>query len=362
MVQEPLFKIQELITTFQIVPDKRRQRFLGELVCACISGRSVVFSELAHHIDRPIKVESIERRIQDFFQKVSFDYEALLALLLCFFPKEKLILSMDRTEWDRGTHQYNILCVVASIGKMAIPLYFELLDNNSGNSNKKDRIAIILKLFIHLPNHRIDYLIMDREFIGQDWLKWLKVRGVKFCVRVPKHHLITTREGQKIKAEEQWARYKNRTQIFKDALVDGVSVTVSLSTAKNGELLFLIGTIEDSPLQKIYQKRWGIEVFFQATKGRGFNIEQTGLRSNGKLRKLFALTSLAYVLCWATGIEKGKKQAVLTKKHGYPQYSVFRRGLNYFREKLKQENNEFIDLVILKVKQRANRLFGISVG
>ena len=39
-------------------------------------------------------------------------------------------------------------CIVVSIGEMAIPIYFEMLDNNSGNSNWKDRIKILESLKI----------------------------------------------------------------------------------------------------------------------------------------------------------------------------------------------------------------------
>ncbi|MEZ4687243.1 MAG: transposase [Bacteroidia bacterium] len=119
--------------------------------------------------------------------KVTFDYQQLLKLLLAFIPaQKKLTLSIDRTEWDRGKHQYNILCVIASIGKMGVPLYFELLDNNSGNSNHEDRIQLLKALFQQVGKDRIERLVMDREFIGQKWLSWLKKADIPFCVRVPK--------------------------------------------------------------------------------------------------------------------------------------------------------------------------------
>ena len=77
-----------------------------------IKYRSVVFSELADKIDKPIKVSSIERRIQDFFEKVKFDYEALILLLLSFVPHDKLVLSIDRTEWGFGKTQINIIVLL----------------------------------------------------------------------------------------------------------------------------------------------------------------------------------------------------------------------------------------------------------
>jgi len=354
MVQEPIAKIQDLIGEFKIVKNKSRQKYLSELIGACIRGRSVVFSELAEHIDRDAKRESIERRIQDFFQKVEFDYKALLSLLICFVPHEKMVLSIDRTEWDRGAHQYNILCIVASIGKMAIPLYFELLDNKSGNSNYKNRISVLEQLVKKLGKSRIDFLVMDREFIGHEWLRWLKDNEIKFCVRVPKHHKVNTLEGDKLNAEALWLANKKAGISIKNAVVDGVVVDISITTGADGKLLYLIGNITNMTLKKAYKKRWGIEVFFQATKGRGFNTEKTGLRSNTKLRKLFAIVSIAYAICWTLGALKGKTKPVKVKKHGYPQYSIFRRGLNLMRDYLKRGIGNLINqtylLVTIRVK------------
>ena len=156
----PLAKLTQAIRKFKIIKHLKRQMFLTGLVEAMIKARSVIFSELADKMQRQATPESIERRIQDFFQKVDFDYEQLLVVLICFVPHEKLILSIDRTEWDRGKHQYNILCVLASIGKMGVPLYFEMLDNRSGNSSGTDRIALFKRLTRMLQKERISYLPM----------------------------------------------------------------------------------------------------------------------------------------------------------------------------------------------------------
>lgn len=278
MASKPLAKLAELLNQYPIVAHKTRRSFLLEMIPAMVRGRSVVFSELADKMDKDIKAESIERRVQDFFLKVDFDYQALLALLICFVPHDKIVLSMDRTEWDRGTHQYNILCIVASVGKMGIPLYFEMLDNNSGNSNTDDRISILRQIIDTLGAERIEMLTMDREFIGHRWLKWLKDQGIAFCVRVPKSHLIRTLEGDNERAEELLKGSRHQT-LIQDAIVDGVVVNVSISKGKDGKLLYLIGTMEANELKKTYRRRWPIEVFFQATKGRGFNMEQSGLRT-----------------------------------------------------------------------------------
>jgi len=146
-----------------------------------------------------------------------------------------------------------------------------------------------------------------------------------------------------------------------EVVVDGVVVNLSLSYDEKGELLYLIGTTLPQTLRSWYRRRWGIEVFFQALKRRGFNLEDSCLRSVVKYRKLFALVSMAYTICWATGIEDGKVNPVKTKKHGYPQYSVFRRGLNLLREFYKRQIGEPLQMAIEIAWIRFN-LFHKTIG
>lgn len=331
----PMGANYELIRSLGIVKHKKRQEFLDKMISGIIKSRSVLFPEIADKMDVSIKVESVERRIQDFFQKVEIDFEKLLLYFLCFVHHDRLQLSIDRTEWDFGKTQVNILCVLVSIGKMGVPLYFEMLDNNSGNSNADQRIELFKTIIESIGIHRIEVVIMDREFIGNKWLKWLKTKEVKFCVRVPKHHKILLPNGQYIRAEQYWKEHGYG--LFENVVIDGVIVNCSISTDANGELLFLIGTIDAKNLKKTYKKRWTIEVFFQALKGRGFHIETSRLKCLKKYKKLFAIVSMAYTLCWAVGIENGKQNPVKTKNHGYPQFSVFRRGLNMIRKFYKQQ-------------------------
>lgn len=361
MDRNPLVKLKDLVIKFKIVRHIKRQSFLVEIVKGLIKSRSVVFSELGDKMDKAILPASVERRLQDFFQKVELDYEQLLVLLACFVPHEKIRLSIDRTEWDRGKQQYNILCIIASVGKMGVPLYFEMLDNRSGNSNAEDRIKVLKKVVQVFGLQRIEVLCMDREFIGKQWLRWLKEQQIDFCVRVPKHHLITFNDGSTHSAQALLSQSEGHL-LMENVIVDTVSVNLCLSVDAHGEMLFLIGTIAPSKLKQTYRKRWTIEVVFQALKKRGFHIESTGLMCRNKLRKLFAIVALAYTVCWITGIEDGKSNPVKPKKHGYPPYSVFRRGLNILRNAFKSGLCDLWERIYALVLLRLCSLHGKTVG
>jgi hypothetical protein len=343
-------KIYKIIRELKVVTHKKRQEFLVEMIAGLIKSRSVIFLEIADKMTRPVKAESLERRIQDFFQKVNINYTQLILFYLSFIHHKSLTLSIDRTEWDFGKTQINILCVVASIGKMAVPIYFEMLDNKSGNSNYQDRIQVLQHIIKVVGLDKIDLLIMDREFIGHKWLRWLKKQKIPFCVRVPKSHKITFADGQRKTAEELLGDKKRA--YYSNVYVNTVQVNVSLSYDENGDLLYLIGTERASQLKNIYRKRWTIEVFFQALKSRGFNLEKSCIKSIKKYRKLFAVVAIAYTICWATGIEDGRTNPVRVKKHGYPQYSIFRRGLNLMRSFYKNNIVKAFEQALDKARSR----------
>jgi hypothetical protein len=148
------------------------------------------------------QVTSITHRLEDFFREAELNYEIIALLLVLCLGKGKIRLCMDRTEWDFGSSQVNILMIIASAGSRQVPLYWELLDNKSGNSNTTDRIALLENIIALIGLERVGIVIADREFIGHTWLKYLKDKGMNFCVRVPKHHLIGRCDGRIQTVEE----------------------------------------------------------------------------------------------------------------------------------------------------------------
>ena len=80
-----------------------------------------------------------------------------------------------------------------------------------------------------------------------------------------------------------------------------------------------------------YGARWGIETLFGIFKSRGFNLEDTHLIDSERLRRLFALLTIA--LCWAyrTGQWLSTQRPITIKKHGRKAKSVFRYGFDYLR-------------------------------
>jgi hypothetical protein len=298
-----------------------------------------------------IQVSSNEHRLEDFFREVEFDYSTMAMLLVfCLGSKGKIRLCIDRTEWDFGNRQINILMVIACYGERQVPLYWELLDNQSGNSGAADRINLLEKIISLVGVERIGILIADREFIGQKWLKYLKNQGINFCIRVPKNHLIERADGQVQSAEALLAsRNPDQPLYLRQCLVDKVWVNVYLKKLEGDDILYLIGTMSDPKhLGQVYRRRWTIETVFQAFKSRGFDLESTHVKHLDRLKKLLGLVAMAYAFCLNLGIHYHQKiQTIKIKKNGYKEKSFCRVGIDWLKD-LTKSSVQFFENTLYK--------------
>lgn len=99
--------VKETLAKVAIVKNLSRKKFIWQFIKGLIKVRDVRFSEIAIELNDSVKVDSNERRIQAFFEKCVLDYDLVAILLVLFLPKGKVLLSMDRTEWDFGQFQIN---------------------------------------------------------------------------------------------------------------------------------------------------------------------------------------------------------------------------------------------------------------
>ena len=151
-----------------LVGNLSRKKFIAQFVIGSLKSRNVPFCEEAQHLNDAVKPASNETRIQDFFRQTTLDYLALTHLLTRLLPaKGKLRLCLDRTEWDFGQCQVNILLVTMGCDTWHVPSYGELLDNRSGKSNAAQRIAVLQVCAAVLGRGRIGLMVGERSL----WVK-----------------------------------------------------------------------------------------------------------------------------------------------------------------------------------------------
>lgn len=328
-MQLTTIKLLELTKT-HLNWDIRRQRFIIAFILALIAVRTVNLTEIAVHMGG-IKKKAAYRKIQRFFQLFRVSNQVFLKFLLTLLPDEPLVLVMDRTNWDYGRVHINFLVLGVLYQSTVIPLCWSVLPKK-GNSNQTERIALFNFLLRFIPISRIKVFIADREFIGRDWLTYLKSRGVKRCIRMKKSSLILPN----VKARS-----------LKDLFVSlelGQSRFLRRRYQISGEWFYLaavrleddllIVACDDKPRSglKAYGLRWGIETFFGNTKTRGFHFEDTHLTQKKKLSLLMGMIALATLWALRVGEVLEISEGVLRRKsHGRLAESLFRVGLDFLR-------------------------------
>jgi hypothetical protein len=312
--------------------NKARVRcFVNMLIALLITG-TVNLTKIARAMPGNAKQESRYRQITRFFANygIDFDVIALFIFKLFFVHGGMWYLTMDRTNWQWGESDINILTLAIVFKGIAIPIYWELLDKR-GNSDTKERIAIVQKFIDQFGKNCIAAILADREFIGNDWFNWLKANSISFVIRVKKNLLTTDSRGRTVSVSTLFRGLKPSEQrvLYGTRMLMGEEVYLSALWLPGGELLVVATDHDPGNSIKTYGFRWQIETLFSCLKGRGFNFEDTHISDPVRIKKLFVLLAIGF--CWAhkTGEWRHEQKAIKIKTHGRPAFSLFRYGLDY---------------------------------
>ena len=338
LIETVLFK--GLSISFEKLHKSRRDLITRFIIALAIT-RSVQFTKLGLVLNDEVEFSSNVRRIQSFIADYELNYSQIAILIYCFLPKGKWRLAIDRTNWEFGNKSFNILAITVACKGVGIPIFFELLDNNGGNSNQKQRIDLLGRLIKLFKTKQIECIIGDREFIGEKWCKWLIKKKIPFNLRIKDDTKIKLPTGINWKARD--LVYQKKKRFIHGAEVYGCKVNVALKktnkrTAKGDwENLNIITTMPAKGALEFYKNRWGIEVFFQSVKSRGFNLEETHLTEDVRLKKLFAMVCITFAICLKIGIWKHENiKEIKIKSHGYKANSFFRYGLDHLHQAIRK--------------------------
>lgn len=305
-----------------------RQKFIRSFIFALIYKSNVKFSEIAKVLNDEVDADSNKRRIQRFFADYVLDYKRIGYMLMSFVSQRKLKLSLDRTNWQFAGENFNILTLTVCYEGIGIPICFEMLDKK-GNSNQSERIDLLSQFIEWFGAKRIGLLLADREFIGQEWLNYLSKENIRYCIRVRNNTRIEM-GGIDYSAQDLLACYARKT--FEKVKVMNQTLHVSLKrlplskTGKEDHLVLITNGFVKQAL-KLYRERWTIEVFFQSLKGRGFDLEASHLEQAQRMKKLFALCCIAFVICLNLGVHQHQNvKTIPSFNHSYKAYSFFRLG------------------------------------
>jgi hypothetical protein len=310
-----------------------RITFVSQFLIALIRVRTVNFTEIATAFCGEAKPESHYRRIQRFFKDFSLSRVQVAAAVTKWLPLgDKWVLCLDRTNWKFGSLNINILVLAVAYNGIAIPLLWVLLDKR-GNSNSLERIALLKRFLCEFGADRIQCLTADREFVGTDWVKFLKRQRIRFRIRIKRNTLVSNPSST---SELSAFRFFQSTRIGEARLLQkprrvwGMRVFVIGMRIKHDYLILITNQAPESALDD-YAHRWEIETLFACLKSRGFNFEDTHLTELERISKLLGVLTLALCWCLRIGEWLHEHKHLAIKKHGRRAKSLFRYGLDRLR-------------------------------
>ena len=310
-----------------------RMTFVAQFIVALIRVRTVNFADIATAFCGKAKVASHYRRIQRFFKDFPLSRVQVAAVVIHLLPLgEKWLLCLDRTNWKFGSLNINILVLAVAYKGVAIPLLWMLLDKR-GNSHTLERMALLKHFLVEFGHDRIQCVTADREFIGTDWIKFLKRHRIRFRIRI-RHNtkICNTRNTCELSA----ARFFRHLPLGEACILPtprrvwGMIVFVIGIRLKDDYLILITDQRPDTALED-YRQRWQIETLFGCLKSRGFDFEATHLTDPDRISKLLVLLTMAF--CWGSRIGEWlhEQKPIPVKKHGRLAKSLFRYGLDTLR-------------------------------
>jgi len=324
---------------------KARLDCLCKILFGLLIVRTVNLSALATTFGQVAAYKSHYRRLQRFFKEVSLpDYLIAHTCLRWFKPQGKVCLAIDRTNWQFGQQPINVLMLSVLIDGIAIPLIWDILPKK-GNSNTHERIVLIRRFLKQFPELEIEALLMDREFIGQDWLSWLDAQAIPFIVRVKKNLKVLSNKNRPIHLSTCFPTTGRQGRCLnKKRSLFGLPLWVSGKKLEDGSHLLTVSNRHRKTALSLYRKRWAIETLFGNLKTRGFRLEDTHMANPQKIKTLVGILSLAYVWAFQSGKWAKQKEPINTKSHGRHEKSIFALGLQSMRQFLFSLGAEMLDL------------------
>ena len=276
------------------------------------------------------------RRLQRFFSKAKIDAILVAKLIMNMFGGKRVVLCLDRTNWMFGKANINILVLAIAYKGIAVPILWSFI-GHKGNSNYKQRIHLIQRFINLFGKECIETLLGDREFVGDEWLKWLDHRCIGFVIRVRDNMKIGRTKGELTTANNLLhALNPNETiSLQGKRRITNTSGAIKLYIAacrnKDGVLVIVVTNQSPETALEQYKVRWEIENLFGCLKTRGFNFESTHITDEHKINRMMCLLTIVFAYAYKIGEWKNEIIPIKLKSHMRKSVSMFRYGLDVIR-------------------------------
>ena len=247
---------------------------------------------------------------------------------------------------------------------IGVPLLFTTLRKRA-NTKTADRISMLNRFIDLFGVNKIASLLGDREFIGEEWIKFLLDSRIPFTIRIKENFNIPNARGKMRPAKNFFRNLApGEVRLLGQRKVLKSLVYVVGKKTENGDYHIVITDAKPEEALRRYARRQEIETMFGCLKTRGFNFEATHMTEPERSDNLLAVMTIAFVWSYRAGDIFKEVDPIEIKSHGDRAKSIFRHGYDYLRRLLinicDRTDEFFSNLAIIKSgKTSDNRLINI---
>jgi Transposase DDE domain len=180
----------------------RLECFFG-MIMGIVGAKNAQLPSLAQSFKSKAMPQSRVKRFYRLLREQMMDFQAIAKIIIGLLSlPEMMVLSMDRTNWQFGKKSFNFLVLGVVWQNISIPLLWQNL-GKEGNSDTDARSALLARFLRLFPATRVRCLLADREFIGEDWFKWLHKQRISFCIRLKENTLVCHANGGTMPLKQQ---------------------------------------------------------------------------------------------------------------------------------------------------------------
>jgi hypothetical protein len=168
----------------------------------------------------------------------------------------KVTIIIDRTNWKYGRKHINIFVATVlyqypgSSQSSTVPIVWEVL-NKSGTSNTRERTSLMQRVIAIVGKQNIEAVLADREFIGEEWVKFLHEYTIPFIIRI-RNTMYVEYAGKRVNALGLFSKVKYKEKLKYNVTINGMPVQLAATRSIEGELVVVIASmsITDDPLNQ----------------------------------------------------------------------------------------------------------------
>lgn len=311
--------------------DLRHLKALAWMVSALICSGQLSLPAWEPYVpSRAVQAQSVERRWRRFLDnqrvRVSRLYVPLVMAALSRWSDQRLYLALDTTVlWN----QYCMIHLSVVCCGRAVPLLWRVLEHGSATVAFKEYQPLLRQARWLLRQHPDVMLLADRGFANHELMGWLQASRWHYCFRLPCDVLLQGASKYPRRVGDLYpplgeARLDRQVRLWADQVY---RCNLVLATVQGAKESWAVVTDEPPSLQTLWQYalRFQIEELFLDSKSGAFELEDSRLRCEAALERLYLVAALALLYATTQGMAvqiAGLRQQV--DPH-------WRRGLSYLK-------------------------------